>query len=164
MSDLPTPDDDIDPADAFARVPTPLPPPPAGEPPRARQSKRKKEPRAPTLEKVTVTAPPPPDDDGMDPLDAAEEIIGLMDQVFAVACMFRGYDKLTLPDGTLILSMVKPDEQAKVRTKKAVARLLKTAGASMSPGMGLAFTTFGCYGAPIIALEAARASIKKAET
>jgi len=159
--------DDTDPADAFKRV-TVEPDVDFmrdAPPPKSKSDKKKKgAPRAPVVERIAREAPPE-DDEGMDPMDAAEEIIGLMDQLFAAATMIRGYDKIMikLPDGSSssLLAMAAPDDAAKARTKKAVARMLKTAGASMSPGMGLAFTAFGCYGAPIIAMEVARKATKK---
>ncbi len=149
-----------DPASAFARAPTGNIPP-ADKSKESKGSKNKNKDREVRAPKVERIAPPPPaeDDEGMDPLDAAEEIINLMDKAFAAAAAFRGYADLQV-EGVSLLEAMAPDEKAKARTKKAVARLLRTAGASMSPGMGLAVTAFGCYGAPIIGLEIARKKLQ----
>jgi len=157
-----TADEVLDPSDAFARVK--VDPSDKSDNPKDQQKKskdRKKKGDAPREPKIEKDPPPPEDDDAMDPFDAAEEIIGLADNLFAAAAAIRGYDKIVLPNGEPMLPMVIADDKSKERLKKALARVMKSAGAVMSPGAALAFAAFGCYGAPIIGLEIARASATK---
>lgn len=158
-----------DPADAFARVPPEFvaaaaadddkPPPPPRQNKGGAKKKGSSAPRSPAVESLAPT--PKGDDDGMDPFDAAEELVGMMDQLMGAIIAIRGHEKLAMPDGSLMIEHVLPDEKAKARMKKALARLMKSSGASLSPGAGCALTAFMCYGAPLVGLEIARASAKK---
>lgn len=158
-----------DPADAFKRVdpndPTAQSAADFKETSRKDRKKRRAErgdtPRQPNVESASAKKPAD-DDEGMDPLDAAAEIIGLADNLFAMTASFRHYDKVQLPDGTAMLPLVIPKEEDKERLRKALARVMKSSGATLSPGAALALGAFFCYGAPIIGMEMALASARKA--
>ncbi len=157
-------EDENDPADIFARVPTDQPgnegeekPP---KPPRNKPPKQGGK-RAPVIDMVPAKKADA-DDDPMDPLDAAEEIMNMMDRLFATVIMLRGHDKMVIDaEGTTLVSLVMPKDADKARMKKAIVRLVKSTGATMSPGVGMAFAAVTCYVGPLIALEVARASTKK---
>lgn len=146
-----TPDDSFDPADAFARVsPEQVP----GK--RAGKGAKKKGAREPAL--TVVPDRIVDEEDVMDPLDAAKEITKMADQIFGLVAHFRGYAAMQLPDGSSVLAMAAPTDADKLRFEKALARLMKSSGAQMSPGAQVAFVGFTCYLAPIAALEIARAA------
>ncbi len=156
-----------DPADAFARV-DPIPPGPDAEidwdradPMFAEPEKPKKKKggaRAPKVEIATLASD---DDDKMEPEDLAAEVVQTLDGAFAMLSSFRGYHLIQMQDGTFMIQHVLPDEAKKERLRKAIIRMAKSAGVSMSPGAALAWTAFGCYGAPVIALEVARYGSKE---
>ena len=155
-----------DPADAFKRAKPETAPPIDAKP--ARQRNRatraaRETPRDPIVVEQKDAIDP---DDVMTAEEAAEELVGMMDNVFAICVMIRGYDRLIVesPDGSKqpMLPMLAPDEKKKARLIKAVARVAKGNGVSMSPGLALGLAGFGCYGGPILAMEYALYAGKKA--
>ncbi len=151
---------EVDPADAFKRVEADeiIDPPKPPKPPK--KNKNASPPREPKPEAIRDE-----DEISMDPLDAAEEIVGLCDNLFMAVSAIRGYEGMlieTSPGKTMpLLDVVKADEVKKARLRKALARLMQSAGTKMSPAAALGLGVFTCYGAPIIAMEMARASAKK---
>lgn len=151
-----------DPADAFKRVAVETPPPMA----KSKGSKKKPgdRPREPV---ITIDAKDAIiiDEDEMSPLDAAEEIVGMMDNLFSIAASIRGYDKVVIDLGNgqhqSMLAMVTPDDKKRARLQKALARVMKGNGMSMSPSAALGLAVFGCYVAPIGAMEYAIYAGKK---
>ncbi len=99
-----------DPADAFARVKIEETPPTK---PTKKGAKNKATPDRPR-EPIVVAAEDLIDEDAMTPLEAAEEIIGMMDNAFAIAVMFRGYDKILIQnaDGTTESMLAKVTEKS----------------------------------------------------
>ncbi len=151
---------EADPADAFKRVEADeiIDPP---KPPKASKKKANAAPpREPKPEAIRDE-----EEISMDPLDAAEEIIGLCDNLFMAVSAIRGYEGMLIevaPGRTMpLLDVVKADEIKKARLRKALARLMQSAGTKMSPAAAWGLGMFTCYGAPIIAMEMARASAKK---
>ncbi len=164
---IPNVSPEVDPADAFARVnPDDIgqddPDIASDDAPSKPRGSKKKARREPKIETATGTIRPIAAEDGMDPLDAAKAISKMADQIFGLVAHLRGYAAMTLPDGTKLLDLAAPSAEDKEGFEKALARLMKSTGASMSPGAACAFMAFTCYGAPIMALEAARWQTAKA--
>lgn len=156
--DIPQVPDDHDPADAFKRV---TPDQVIDPPPKVGKGKKKKDrggARAPVVE--TIETPEQVTDlDPMDPSDAADEILNLMEGLYGIAVMIRGYPgKIQLPNGEI---MSVPDPAARERTKRALIRLLKTSPMNISPGAGVAIAGFGWLIGPALAIEATRLMEKR---
>lgn len=99
----------------------------------------------------------PPDDEGMDPADAAEEILEFFDGLFTMAAAIRGYDAIGIQtkDGVKPAVEVIQAKQTKARPRanRAIVRYMKTVGLDVSPGLGVGIALFGLYVAPVAGLE-----------
>lgn len=156
-----------DPADAFKRAdPTAnasktVLEPDAIEPgPKPSGNKKKRaagETRAPRVD----AAPPPDEEPPMSAEDLAAEVVTMLDGVYEIMKSLRGYDRLSLDGKTPITDVMGPDEAGKERLRKALTRLMKSAGATMSPGGAVAFGMITAYAMPIATMEFMKATAKK---
>ena len=165
------PDDSSDPADVFARN---KPPESRADPIETEQlaasvKPKKKRVRDPSVSANQETPKETIIDEGMNIEGAAGEVLEMLDGLFTVAAVLRGYDQVQVMDPKTneakpAMQLIQEKQQvAKPRAERALVRYMKSIGVNgISPGMGVGIAMFGMYAAPIMGMELSLAMARRA--